>query len=176
MHVRQQRQTGKNLLCIVPASTFASFQHNRETMTTINANAETKKFFCGDRKNADLPLPASLALSQPGCLACVQSMPVWHPLCQQAWEKLINSLAFPLPPSLPPFSNLLEPALSAVIPSSTSELFVQTEIGFVLDLIKPKPLGSSPTSHLSSHRGGIHRPFSFSRGKKTLPDAARGGA
>lgn len=45
------------------------------------------------QKNADLSSPS---FSQPDCLACVQSMPVWHPLCQQAWEKLINSLALPL--------------------------------------------------------------------------------
>lgn len=55
----------------------------------------------GRQRNADLSVPslvlsASLSFSQPGCLACVQSVPIWHPLCQQGWEKFTNSLALPL--------------------------------------------------------------------------------
>lgn len=56
----------------------------------------------GRQRNADLSVPslvlsASLSFSQPGCPACVQSVPIWHPLCQQGWEKFTNSLALPLP-------------------------------------------------------------------------------
>lgn len=56
------------------------------------------------QKNASLSARLSslvhfLSFSQPACLACVQSMPVWHPLCQQSMGKLISSLALPLHPS-----------------------------------------------------------------------------
>lgn len=55
----------------------------------------------GRQRNADLSVPsralsASLSFSQPGCLACVQSVPIWHPLCQQGWEKFTTTLALPL--------------------------------------------------------------------------------
>lgn len=73
-------------------------QRNRSLAKQCHTEHRSSHMWTWQRTNSSSYLSSStpcVSFSQPGCLACVQLMPVWRLLCQQSMGKVKQQLGTP---------------------------------------------------------------------------------